>query len=226
MYPELVSDVAGGWWDSAVSDNNVDTKLRPDRTLRVHNCVLVWCRTQNWNIALSSWEHITFTGDRSEDNSISNHHGFQTQCTVPCTAWLLLTSESDWEIIWIVECEDLFVSALIFKIEGDRWWVHKDWNLHNALLHATHHAPAKEPFHNYNDNLVHHSNQEHNLPITMKLINNTGSTWWNGNSMAWQRSLHMKLNFKHVVHASPLQICFTFALNVQKHENTFPKFFR
>ena len=95
---------------------------------------------------------------------------------VPLTARLLLTSESDWEIIWIVECEDLFVCALIFKIECDRRWIHKDWNLHDALLHATHHAPAKEPFHNDNDNLVQHSNEENNSPLTMKLINNKGST--------------------------------------------------
>lgn len=49
----------------------------------------------------------------------------------------VLTPESDREVIWIVEGENLLVSALIFKIEGNRWWVHKHWDLYNAWLHAT-----------------------------------------------------------------------------------------
>lgn len=33
-----------------------------------------------------------------------------------------------------------------------------------------HYAPTREPFHNYNDNIIHHTNQE-NSNYTMKLIN-------------------------------------------------------
>jgi hypothetical protein len=47
MYPELVGNVAVGCRDGGVSDNNVNTKLGPDGAFRVHNRVLVRCRTQN-----------------------------------------------------------------------------------------------------------------------------------------------------------------------------------
>jgi hypothetical protein len=47
-------------------------------------------------------------------------HSSQKLCTVILSTGFVLTSESDWKVIWIVECEDLLVSVLIFKIEGDR----------------------------------------------------------------------------------------------------------
>jgi len=48
-----------------------------------------------------------------------NHPISKKWYTVTRLMWLMLTSESDWKVIWVVECENLLVSALIFKIKGD-----------------------------------------------------------------------------------------------------------
>jgi len=182
VYPELVSDVAVGWWDGTVSDNNVNTKLWPDGTFRVHNCVLVWCRTENWNNILSFWQCICPRRDggeavkqplvicsmgmlhyqpdvKSMKSSMwhvqwiykvacfhMNHPISKKWYTVTRLMWLMLTSESDWKVIWVVECENLLVSALIFKIKGDWWWIYKHWDLHNAWLHTTPHTCNKYLF--------------------------------------------------------------------------------